>query len=287
MHFQDLIRAAIKENKEKDFYNGYFVSWLLNGKIGELITAIKLDPLNNIRLKKAYCGKNTIDKLENSDYITEIITLMGSMGYVEEASEIFEIILCRTPYDTAALNGYGYVLLNELLIASVQNKKYSKKKIQFAHDIISKAATVDKSLTEEPLSLPSYRNLCFFKAIEAEYYHQNNAHLAAFLIAWMSIEMSVYRLFYTHLKENKYSENKIADLLRWNIDTIIELLYMNKCDKDFVNLKNELDSLRKLRNHLIHGTVFDVSKDDAKRCIDTAEALTLIKITYDLSLTAI
>jgi hypothetical protein len=286
MKFIDLVKEAIKENKEKEFHAGEFIIWLLEkDRIGDLRYIIETDAVKTIPLRKAYGGKNSILRLQQSDEVIQITTLMGTMGYVKEAQEIFEVLLARTPDDASALNNYGFILLNEMVIQYQTDKKYDKNKLRIAQDKISNAATIDKFLHEEPLAMPAYRNLCLFRAVEATYYEQISAYLPAFLVAWMSVEMSVYRIFYSHLKENQYSKSKIDDLLRWNIDTIAEVLYLNKCDPQFVEWKDELDALRRLRNRLMHGDDFDLSERDTKRCIDLALRLTFMKQDLDFFLT--
>jgi len=204
---------------------------------------------------------------------------MGSMGYIKEAQEILEAVLLRKPNDTTALNNYGYVLLHEI----IQSKKnYDKEKILIAQNRISKAVTIDKFLHEGFLIRPPYKNLCLSRVVEAEYYAQIKAYLPSFLMAWMSIEMSIYRIFYQHLKEKKYDEDK---LFRSSVDTIIEILYLNKCDSEFVKSRNELKSLKGLRNQLIHGNIFEVSEGDAKRCIELAYTFSLMKEEFDDFLT--
>lgn len=164
-----------------------------------------------------------------------------------------------------------------MVTAYGSNQKYDKKKIEFAETKISKAATIDKYLHEEPLIFPAYKNLCLLRAVDATYYIQEKEYLPAFLLAWMSIEMTIYRIWYSHLRDNHYSKGKTDDLARWNIDIIIEVLYLNQCDSKFTELKTELDSLRKTRNNLLHGNTFEITESEAKRCIDAALAFLPIK----------
>jgi hypothetical protein len=285
MNLKNLIIEASKENNTGKLSAQEFVNWLITkNRIGDLILLIKNDNIKDVELKKPYNGKSSIKRLENSDELVQITTFIGTLGHMKEAKEVFDAQLTLTPDDTSALNNYGFILINEMIKAYGVNKKYDQRAIQIAQSKVSKAATIDKFLHEEPLVMPAYKNLCLLRAVEATYFTQLSAYLSAFLIAWMSIEMSIYRIFYLHLKENKYSKRKIEDLQRWNIDTIIEVLYLNKCDPEFSKQKDNIDALRKLRNHLIHGDIFEVTEGEAKRCIDVALAFTQIKENPDSSL---
>jgi hypothetical protein len=281
MLFKDLWLEAVADQKTGDLTPDQFVHWLLDEKkIEGILLLIKNEELVEITLKSKYSGKATIDRLKNADEIIQLTTFIGALGHISEASEIFDAILNITPNDTSALNNYGFILLNDMVGAYEKNLMYNFDTLRKAHDKISKAASIDKYLHEEPLIFPAYKNMCLLRAVEATYFTQINAYLPAFLTAWMSIEMSTYRIFYQHLKEKKYSRGKIAELQRWNIDTIIEVLFLNNCSDQFVQQKDKLDMLRKLRNHLIHGDIFEITEGHAKTCIDVA--LSFIKIKNEV-----
>ncbi|MCW4018675.1 MAG: hypothetical protein NWF00_08390 [Candidatus Bathyarchaeota archaeon] len=281
MDLGDLVREAYTEVTQRPFRYGYLVSWILKkGRTSDLMSIIKTSKITRVPLKKPYRGKKAIDRLENSDDLIKIATLMGSLGYMKEAQEVFDAMLFRTPLDTTALNNYAYVLLHEI----IQSKgNYDKSKILIAQNKISKAATIDKVLNENFLILSTYKNLCLSRVVEAEYYAQIKAYLPAFLVAWLSIEMSIRRIYYQHLKEKQYGKDKLFSLK--SLDLITEILYLNKCDSKFVNSKEVLESLYGLRNQLIHGTIFEVSEGQAKNCIELAYTFTLVKEEFDDFLT--
>ena len=256
MLFKNLILQAETDLKMEKFTAEVFIHWLINEKkIDDIILLIENDDLIEIELKRSFSGKKKMKRLKNADEIIQLTTLMGTIGHLIQAKELFDAILTITPDDTSALNNYGFILLNEMVEAYEKNRVYNFNELRMAHDKISKAASIDKCLHEEPLIFPAYKNMCLLRAVEATYFSQTKAFLPAFLTAWMSIEMSTYRIFYQHLKENNYSKGKIDELQRWNIDTIIEVLFLNNCDEQFVKQKENLDMLRKLRNHLIHGDI--------------------------------
>jgi len=276
MEFTDLIRAAYKEKEYAEFYDGDIATWILEkGRVNDLILIINNSELNPVTIKNANGKNKSIHRLKDSDDIISVATLIGSLGYIEEAQEIFDAIISRTPNDVTALNNYGYILLMNLI---EKEQLYDREKILIAQKVIAKAASINKNIEEKPQFQPIYKNLCFLRVVEAEYYAQNKAYLPAFLMACMSIEMSIYRIFYQHLKEKHYEKGSLLRLN--NLDNIIEILFLNKCDPELVKSKAELTALKGLRNDLIHGDVFEISKGEAKCCIDLAYAFTLIKVDY-------
>jgi hypothetical protein len=286
MQIEDLVFEYAKANNITKPEAKLFLNWLVaNKRISDFTSIIKSDSVKPIELRKEYCGKKSINRLENSDTFIDFATYLGLLGHTTESEQVFNILFTLTPEDTSALSNYGFVLLNNALKAFQTNKKYDKKTIEFAQSALSKAATIDKYLHEEPVTLPAYRNLCMLRAIDATCYFQEGTYLPAFLFAWMSIEMTTYRIFYSHLKEKEYSKGKIEELSRWNTDVIIEVLFLDRCDEKFVELKPELDALRKIRNHLIHGNIFEISENEAKRCINVALAINPIKQDLETILT--
>jgi len=276
MKIDDLILEASKEINVKSgvMKAELFCDWLFRrGKLDSLITAIKEDTVN----PEQYETAKSIDRLQKADFYVPIATFMGLKGYMKESEEVFRTILSITPNDTSALNDYGFVILSELTRIYNSNKQWDRQRIDYAWKQISKAAVLDKEIHDEPLLLPAYKNLCFLRAVEATYYIQEKQIMTAFVMAWMSIEMTIYRIWYTHLKENTYSKGKMNSLKKWKIDTIIELLFLCKCDQEFVKLKDDLDTLKGLRNDLLHGTIFEITEGHAKRCVDVALQLIPIK----------
>lgn len=279
MKLSDLINEA---NKKEKLSSTGFANWLIdNNRVNDLIAVLKSDRVMAIELRKKYCGRQSIDRLENSEFFVNFATFFATLGHIKESEQIFNNLLALTPDDTSALNNYGFMLLNEMVKDYKTEKKYDKNKIDLAESKISKAATIDKYLHEEPLILPAYKNLSLLRAVNATYYIEEKANLPAFLLAWMSIEMTIYRIWYSHLRENHYSKEKTDELARWTVDTIIEVLFLNKCDAKFIELKAELDSLKNIRNHLLHGKTFEISEAEAKRCVDVA--LMLIPIKQDIA----
>lgn len=104
MKYSDLVLEAANEIKPEKLEADAFVNWLINNnRISDLLSIIKSDSVENIELKKEYCGKKSIDRLKNSDSFVQIATFFGATGHMKEAEEIFNNLLALTPNDTSAL----------------------------------------------------------------------------------------------------------------------------------------------------------------------------------------
>jgi hypothetical protein len=112
--------------------------------------------------------------------------------------------------------------------------------------------------------------------MEAGIYLRNKETFTAFVLAWMSIEMSIYRIWYKFLKNLHSSKEKIDSLMKWRFESIAEACYLAKVDPEFMPLKPDLDTLRGIRNCLLHGDIIQVTTGHAARCIEIADKLTHI-----------
>ena len=276
MEIDDLVLEAAKDVKPESgkMKAELFCDWLISkGKFDSFLGSIREDTIIPVQFETA----KTIDRLKNADMYVSIGSYLALKGHMKEGEEVFKTILTSTPNDTSALNDYGTIILNELLANYRANKQWDRKRLEFAWKQISKAATLDKEIHDEPLLLPAYENLCFLRAVEAAYYVQNEQNLTAFVMAWMSIEMTIYRIWYAYLKENDYSKTKRDKLKGWKLSSIIELLFLSKCNPDFMKIKNDLDTLKGLRDDLLHGKSFEIPEGQTRRCIEVALDIVNIK----------
>lgn len=144
--------------------------------------------------------------------------------------------------------------------------------------MIFKAWEIDQNIHEDPRLLPAYKNICYIRAVEAVYYFDQGDSFTAFILGWISIEMSIYRIWYKLLTETfPGSKEKIDSLMKWTVDPILETLFLSKIDNRFMKLKSDVDMLRGFRNDLIHGRIADITRGTARRCIDIAHQIIPIK----------
>lgn len=281
MKIEQLLLEAHKEcaDGSGNLTSELLIDWIIkNNRFEDVLSAIKEDGTREIELRKKYREKKITRRLQNSDTFVSIASLLVQKGHKKEADIIFTTILDLTPDDTSALNDYGFSILFELFGMYKENKKFDREKIESALKPISKAAAIDKCLFDEPHVFPAYKNLCLLRAVEAAYYLEEKHVETAFIMAWISIEMTIYRLWHILMIDNSCNE----DLSRWNVDTVMEVLFLSKFDETFQKLKPELDSLKGLRNDLIHGEVVEITNGQAERCIDIAWEMMQIKKDYVL-----
>jgi hypothetical protein len=159
------------------------------------------------------------------------------------------------------------------------DKSANKKRLDLARKLIFKAYAFDTKVSADCYTYPAYNNSCFLRAMEAIYYNEQKDSFAAFVLGWMSIEMTLYRIWHQFLKLK--SVDGIDDLMRWNLDTIIKVLSLAEVDEnlkytkaDLNNLKSliigSLRNLRKTRDRLLHGKIDNPTSGQSTQCVNTA-----------------
>ena len=280
MTMADIVQEVAKQNnlKIEQLKADHIAEWIVNkNKLDDFLFSINADALKITPLRKPYYGKPSIDRLLTADTFVGIADALARIGHLQEAEEVFKLILKRTPCDTTALNDYGVLVIDELIGEYKKGVKISKERLAVARKQIYDATIIDRHLHQDPRLLPAYKNLCLLRIVEAISYLNEKETFTAFVLSWMSIEMTLYRIWYKLSKENYEGKSKIDSLERWNIDTIIEVLYINKIDPEFCALKPELDSLKGFRNDLLHGRMLEITEGQARHSIEVAQRLIPIK----------
>jgi len=238
--------------------------------VSSYIQAISRDPIKKYSLKKPWRKRQFIERIGQSDYFSVFAVQIAQRGYVEGAKAIFEEILRRTPHDTTTLNDYVVVLLNEMIDLYNRGQTIPKEELELAKQYIYLAFEIDLYLHGTRHPLPAYKNVSLLRAVEAALLSRQGDLFTAFVLAWMSIEMSIYRLWYKSV-ERKYkdSNQKMGRLLRWDVEQVMEVLYVNNIGPEYVVLKPKLDTLRGTRNDLLHGNKPKPTKGETESCINT------------------
>jgi len=94
----------------------HIAEWIVNkNKLNDFLFSINADALKITPLRKPYYGKPSIDRLLTADTFVGIADALARIGHLQEAEEVFRLILKRTPCDTSALNDYGVLVIDELI----------------------------------------------------------------------------------------------------------------------------------------------------------------------------
>lgn len=139
-----------------------------------------------------------------------------------------------------------------------------------AKDMILKAYNEDvkhQKLHKAAL-MPAYKNLSLILIWEAKIFFDKKECFPSFLMGWVSVELSLMRIWFKTLLERNYSDNKIKWLGRLDIGVIIESLYL--VDKLTDEEKTDIDTLRGRRNDIIHATGATPTEGESRRVIDLA-----------------
>jgi len=142
-----------------------------------------------------------------------------------------------------------------------------------AKDMILKAYNEDvkhQKLHQAAL-MPAYRNLSLILIWEARIFYDKKEYFPSFLMAWISVELSLVRLWFKILVEREYSNTKMKWLGRLDTAIIIEALYLT--DKLTEEEKTDIDNLRGRRNDIIHATGATPTEGETNRVIGLALSL--------------
>jgi tetratricopeptide (TPR) repeat protein len=118
--------------------------------------------------------------------------------------------------------------------------------------------------------MPAYRNLSLILIWEAEEFYKQQNYFPSFLMAWISIELSIRRLWFSLLEKRGYSNNKKEWLGKLDIGVIVENLYLVGELSDEIPL---IDTFRGKRNDIIHATGLAPTRGETKKAIEVAYAL--------------
>jgi pentatricopeptide repeat protein len=256
----DVIKWSIENDLENNFK--------------DYISAAKEENLQVDRVRDRGQQEIPVRRLENSAFFVFLANSYANRKLFDKALKIYEEMLAKETDESTVLNEYGATILNRMLHDGIVNKG----NLDLARKLIFEAFAFDKKVAKDSYQYPAYKNLCFLRAMEAIYYHNEKDTFAAFVLGWMSVEMTIYRIWHQLLTVRGASG--IDDLMRWNSDSIIEVLTISEVSEKlkrtradlevFRTLKNDLDTLKGIRNHLLHGDINNPTPGDSTCCINTA-----------------
>lgn len=221
---------------------------------------IRTDKVENIKYKM----------LDNSEAWNGFaIAFMNEKDYAS-AKKLFECMQSAGASDASTTTNYAAVLMNEM----IEEGKIVEKTLNQAKDLTFKALKFyvrGKGELIEGALKPPFKNLVLIRNLEAELFLRKKDFFTAYVLAWISVEMSLTRIWLQFLKNQKRGKKKRKWFADWDIAFVIEALFM----LGIINpeLKNDLDCLRQLRNDVIHGTLAYPEEGQISRCIKLGRAL--------------
>ena len=213
-----------------------------------------------------------IKKLEGSKLFFKQVGDYVKTGALQSALEILQAMIKRGSNESSLLNDYGGLLARQTL----EGEEMDKEKLLEARKYIFEAYEFDRKTTRDWYTFPAYKNLCYLRAAEANHYRKQKDTFAAFVLGFVSIEMTIYRLWHQYLRLK--SAKKIEELMRWNLDSIIRVLCLGEVSEppfaaDLDTLKQsaeQLTMLKATRDDLLHGKKSDPTGGEVDQCIRTA-----------------
>ncbi len=294
MKLDDALEKIVKDGGLPDTKYSTIVKWCLenkdDAKYADLVSAIQEDQIIKGYIKGKGDATIEVSKLEHSDLLIFLANSFSKVNMFDKAIELFEQLEKRGSNESTMLNDYGAALLEQM----ASSKSFDKKKWERARQLIFKAFNFDKKVSKDCYKFPAYKNLSLLRAVEASYYLQQNDSFAAFILAWMSIEMTLYRIWRQYLQLK--NSTKVDELSRWDTDAIIEMLHIGNIEDDLPatkkdieilkQLKPQLDTLRGVRNHLLHGDIDNPTDGQANHCTKIARSMVQLFQSLDSEIAA-
>lgn len=216
----------------------------------------------------------TYNKLSDNDIWNSIAMMYEYNKEYEKAKMIFEKMIEQGASDSATLNNFAAVLLNQLINkGNIEDK--DEEQFFRARDYMYKAFIFDAQGRPKNIlhaaNAPAYRNIIIFRNIESELYYNKGDLFTSFVIGWISVEMNLNRIWCRYLNNQNEDNNLKEKLLRYNAEEVIDHLYLHKIiDKP---LRDDINKYRSLRNDLVHGTAIDVTNGDVQNIIQLGRRL--------------
>lgn len=279
MRLEEIIDGILQKVVLPDRLDRTLIKWSIENKVEEtfpkFISAIKSEKLQTMEVQSRGGKRIPVKGLEHSRFFILLANSYAEKRLFEKALEVFEGMRRKGSNESTMLNDYGAALLNQMLV----DRSVNKKRLDLARKLIFGAYAFDKKVSANWYEYPAYKNLCFLRAIEASYYKEQKDYFATFVLGWMSIEMTIYRIWHQFLTLK--SASGIDDLMRWNSDTIMRVLSLAEVDGNLRYTKADLDklkgmidgslrSLRKIRDHLLHGKIDNPTSGQSIQCATTA-----------------
>jgi pentatricopeptide repeat protein len=275
MKLKQVLEKIVADENLTDSSVNSVMRWVTENKATKylplFISAVQNSELKTSPVKGIGNCEIKICKLDGSDIFILLANFYSRNGLHDEAIALFEEMSKKGCNESTLLNDYGAALLNEMIS---KNQILGDKLIK-ARGLIFEAFKFDKKVVTNSLEYPAYKNLCFLRNIEARYYYDRNDNFTAFVLGWMSIEMTINRIWLQFISKGPgdISKNRIDRLMRWNVDPVIETLFLGKVHDIFLREKCNLDTLRRIRNSLLHGKIENPTPSDTDLCINVGYSL--------------
>lgn len=278
MRLVEIIDRIVEQGHLPDLKPTDVIMWSiendLENNFRDYISAVREENLRVEHVRGRGQQEIPVRKLENSTFFVFLANSYANRKLFDKALNIFEEMLTKGTDESTVLNDYGATILNRMLQDGIANKA----NLDLARTLVFQAFAFDKKVAKDWYQYPAYKNLCFLRVMEAVYYHNEKDTFAAFVLGWMSVEMTIYRIWHQLLTLRGASGTD--DLMRWNSDSIIKVLSISEVSEKlkrtradlevFRTVKSDLDTLKGIRNRLLHGDIDNPTPGDSTCCIDTA-----------------
>ena len=158
----------------------------------------------NVVERCAYAGVEYRTVSNSTFWNSVAITCMNSQNFDESIAIFEEMVKIYAP-DSATLTNHGVSLLNKL-ISKHKMEPADESDFEMAKDLTFRAFMFDvkaepKKNLVDVANFPAFKNAILIRNIEAELYSNKKLCFIAFLLGWISVEMSLVRLWCKFMQE--------------------------------------------------------------------------------------
>lgn len=231
---------------------------ITDNEIERLVLSMRGDVVSFIKKiieEEGTVQEGEMTKTQRSSLWNEIAMQYFFHDKDEESKKILGKVVDMESNNPGTLNNFSLVLL------STDHPREAKKYILKAFDLDV------RHRKSEAVLLPAYRNLSWILINEAEEYNRNNDYFPAFLLSWISIELSLRRLWAEFCQKKSYNGKWLSRLgIRYRIEV---LSFLGIID----SVENDVRTTWGRRNDIMHATGETPTRGETTRCIETASKL--------------
>lgn len=197
------------------------------------------------------------NKLGYTDLWNSIALIYMNTRMYEKSRELLRHKIKNKAYDSITITNCAASILN-IFLSKHKIEKNDEPDFEYAKKLLFDAFNFDvqakprKNIANAAL-LPAFKNIVLVRNIESELHYNKQEYFLSFIIGWISIEMSLVRIWCKIMSDQGGERNIREKLSKWDIQHILDALLMLKVLPK--TLYSQIKGIKEERNKLIHGTL--------------------------------
>jgi len=213
--------------------------------------------------------------LGHGDIWNSIALTYMNKGDFQKAIDVFNYLEKAGASDSATQNNIATVILNRMISKHIIDQS-DEQDFERAKNLLYKAFMFDvkakprRNIADAAL-FPAFKNMILVRNIESELYYNKRMYFLAFVLGWISVEMSLVRIWCQIMSNHKGERDVREKLSQLDAQTILDLLFgLNVIP---IDLYSKIKGIKDERNKLIHGTMINPTKGKTMELITLGRRL--------------